>query len=131
MKYGSFFPSWQSHTDYLLLEIFFPEQHKSNQPKRQCQRTNTWEISSHSSFLFGIGLCFLIITGGIQIVRLVKRIPAGYQPFEEVVEGIRRQRSAETYEGQTRGLVEKLKNQYLVEVHQEYLPVVFANLGGA
>jgi len=73
----------------------------------------------------------LIITGGIQIVRLVKRIPAGYQPFEEVVEGIRRQRSAETYEGQTRGLVEKLKNQYLVEVHQEYLPVVFANLGGA
>jgi peptidyl-prolyl cis-trans isomerase SurA len=73
----------------------------------------------------------MVITGGIQIVRLVKRIPAGYQPFEEVVEGIRRQRSAETYEGQTRGLVEKLKNQYLVEVHEEYLPVVFANLGGA
>jgi peptidyl-prolyl cis-trans isomerase SurA len=73
----------------------------------------------------------LIITGGIQIVRLVKRIPAGYQPFEEVAEGIRRQRSAETYEGQTRGLVEKLRNQYLVEVHQEYLDVVFANLGGA
>ena len=73
----------------------------------------------------------LVITGGIQIVRLVKRIPAGYQSFEEVVEGIRRQRSAETYEDQTRGLVEKLKNQYLVEVHQEYLGVVFANLGGA
>jgi foldase protein PrsA len=73
----------------------------------------------------------LVITGGIQIVRLVKRIPAGYQSFEEVVEGIRRQRSAETYEDQTKGLVEKLKNQYLVEVHQEYLDVVFANLGGA
>jgi len=73
----------------------------------------------------------LIIPGGIQIVRLVQRIPAGYQSFEEVVEGIRRQRSAETYEDQTRGLVEKLKNQYLVEVDQEYLEVVFANLGGA
>ena len=73
----------------------------------------------------------LIIPGGIQIVRLVQRIPAGYQPFEEVVDGIRRQHSAETYESQTRGLVEKLKNQYLVEVHQEYLDVVYANLGGA
>jgi peptidyl-prolyl cis-trans isomerase SurA len=73
----------------------------------------------------------LIIPGGIQIVRLVQRIPAGFQPFEEVVDGIRRQHSAETYESQTRGLVEKLKNQYLVEIHQEYLDVVFANLGGA
>jgi parvulin-like peptidyl-prolyl isomerase len=73
----------------------------------------------------------LIIPGGIQIVRLVQRIPAGYQSFEDVVGGIRRQRSEETYESQTRGLVEKLKSQYLVEVHQEYLEVVFANLGGA
>lgn len=73
----------------------------------------------------------LIIAGGIQIVRLVQRIPAGYQPFEDVVGQIRRQRSEESYEGQTRGLVEKLKSQYLVEVHQEYLDVVFANLGGA
>ncbi|MDH3814689.1 MAG: SurA N-terminal domain-containing protein [Acidobacteriota bacterium] len=73
----------------------------------------------------------LVIPGGVQIVRLVQRIPAGFQPFEEVVDGIRRQHSAETYESQTRGLVEKLKNQYLVEVHQEYLDVVFANLGGA
>lgn len=73
----------------------------------------------------------LIIPGGIQIVRLVQRIPAGFQPFEEVVDGIRREHSAETYESQTRGLVEKLKNQYLVEVHDEYLDVVFANLGGA
>ena len=73
----------------------------------------------------------LVIAGGVQIVRLVQRIPAGFQPFEEVVDGIRRQHSAETYESQTRGLVEKLKNQYLVEVNQEYLDVVFANLGGA
>lgn len=73
----------------------------------------------------------LIIPGGVQIVRLVQRIPAGYQSFEEVVDGIRRQHSAESYEGQTRGLVEKLKNQYLVEVHPEYLGVVFASLSGA
>jgi foldase protein PrsA len=73
----------------------------------------------------------LIIPGGIQIVRLVQRIPAGYQSFEEVVGQIRRQRSAETYENQTRGLVEKLKSQYLVEVHREYMDVIFANLGGA
>jgi parvulin-like peptidyl-prolyl isomerase len=73
----------------------------------------------------------LTVTGGVQIVRLVERIPEGYQPFEDVVESIRRERSAESYEGQTRGLVEKLKQQYLVEVHREYLDIVFANLGGA
>ena len=73
----------------------------------------------------------LIIPGGVQIVRLVQRIPAGYLSFGDVVGQIRRQRSEESYENQTRGLVEKLKSQYLVEVHQEYLQVVFANLGGA
>jgi hypothetical protein len=44
---------------------------------------------------------------------------------------LRRQRSAEAYENQTRGLVEKLKQDYLVEVHEEYLDLVYANLGGA
>jgi len=73
----------------------------------------------------------LTVTGGVQIIRLVRSIPEGYQPFDEVVQQIRRERSEETYEGQTRGLVEKLKRQYLVEVHQEYLEIVFANLGGA
>jgi parvulin-like peptidyl-prolyl isomerase len=72
----------------------------------------------------------LTVAGGIQIVRLVERIPAGYQPFEDVINSIRRERSAESYESQTRGLVEKLKQQYLVEVHREYLDIVFANLGG-
>ena len=72
----------------------------------------------------------LAVSGGVQIVRLVQRIPAGYQPFEEVVDGIRRRRSEESYEGQTRGLVEKLKQQYLVEVHEEYLDLVFMNLSG-
>ena len=73
----------------------------------------------------------LTVAGGIQIVRLVERIPAGYLPFEEVVDSIRRERSAESYESQTKGLVEKLKQQYLVEVHREYLDIVYANLGGA
>lgn len=73
----------------------------------------------------------LTVAGGAQIVRLVKRIPASYVPFDEVVDSIRRERSAESYEGQTRGLVEKLKQQYLVEVHREYLDIVIANLGGA
>ncbi len=73
----------------------------------------------------------LSVPGGIQVVRLVQRIPAGYQPFDEVVEQLRRERSAESYEGQTKGLVEKLRQQYLVEVHREYLDIVFANLGGA
>ena len=72
----------------------------------------------------------LTVAGGVQIVRLVERLPAGYEPFEVVVESIRRERSAESYEGQTRGLVEKLKQQYLVEVHREHLDIVFANLGG-
>jgi parvulin-like peptidyl-prolyl isomerase len=73
----------------------------------------------------------LTVAGGVQIVRLVQRIPAGYLPFEEVVDSIRRERSAESYQSQTKGLVEKLKQQYLVEVHREYLDIVFANLGGA
>ena len=73
----------------------------------------------------------LAVAGGVQIVRLLERIPAGYQPFEEVIGDIRRERSAASYEGQTRGLVDNLKQQYLVEVHREYLDIVFANLGGA
>lgn len=72
----------------------------------------------------------LTVPGGVQIIRLVATIPAGYQPFDEVVGEIRRERSAESYEGQTRGLVEKLKKDYLVEVHEERLALVYRNLGG-
>ncbi len=73
----------------------------------------------------------LPVSGGVQIVRLVERIPAGYQPFEEVEEDLRRRRSADSYESQTRGLVEKLKKDYLVEVHEERLPLVYQNLAGS
>ena len=73
----------------------------------------------------------LLVPGGVQVIRLVQRIPEGYQPFDEVVTELRRQRSAETYESQTRGLVERLKQEYLVEVHQDRLATILDNLGGA
>lgn len=72
----------------------------------------------------------MVVPGGVQVILLVETIPAGYQPFEEVVDSIRRQESAESYEGQTRGLVDKLKKEYLVEVHEERLAIVYRNLGG-
>lgn len=72
----------------------------------------------------------LAVPGGLQIVRLVARIPAGYQPFEDVAEELRRQRSAESYESQTRGLVEKLRKDYLVEVHEDRLALVLESLAG-
>ena len=71
----------------------------------------------------------LPVPGGFQVIRLVRRIPEGYQPFEEVLPELRRKKSAESYESQTRGLVEKLRQEYLVEVHEEYLDQVFAQLG--
>ena len=72
----------------------------------------------------------LVVPGGVQVILLVQTIPAGYRPFDEVVDDIRRQVSAETYEGQTRGLVEKLKKEYLVEVYEDRLALVYRNLGG-
>lgn len=72
----------------------------------------------------------LVVPGGVQVLRLVETIPAGYQPFDEVASDIRRQVSAESYEGQTRGLVEKLKKEYLVEVYEDRLAIVYRNLGG-
>lgn len=68
--------------------------------------------------------------GGIQVVRLVRRIPAGYQPFEEVEESIRRQLSQGAYQDQTKGMVERLKGEYLVEVHEDRLDRIIVELGG-
>ncbi len=73
----------------------------------------------------------LEVPGGVQVVRLVERIPAGYQPFSEVVDQLRRQRSAESYEAQTKGLVERLRGEYIVVVHPERLPAIIAGLDGA
>ncbi len=73
----------------------------------------------------------LPVSGGVQVVRLVARIDAGYEAFEDVVEQLRRERSAASYEEQTRGLVEKLRREYLVEVHEDHLDLVMQRLGGA
>jgi parvulin-like peptidyl-prolyl isomerase len=59
--------------------------------------------------------------GGIQVIRLVRRMEAGVQLFDEVKELIRRQVSLETYEQQTRGVVERLKEQYLVQIDEDRL----------
>ena len=64
----------------------------------------------------------------MQVVDLVERIPAGYQPFDEVVDQLRRQRAAEDYESQTKGLVERLKEEYIVVVHPERIPAILAGL---
>jgi hypothetical protein len=72
----------------------------------------------------------LPVPGGVQVVDLVERIPAGYQPFDEVVDQLRRQRSAEDYESQTNGLVERLKEEYIVVVHPERIPAILAGLNG-
>jgi len=70
-------------------------------------------------------------TGGVQIVRLVRRIPAGYQPFDEVKESIRRQLSQAAYQDQTRGMVDRLKQEYLVEVHEDRLDKIISELPNA
>jgi parvulin-like peptidyl-prolyl isomerase len=69
--------------------------------------------------------------GGYQIIRLVRRVPAGYQPFDEVEEQIRRGLSEERYREQTQGLVDRLREEYLVEVHPEYLEGVLGGAGDA
>ncbi len=62
--------------------------------------------------------------GGFQVIRLVARIPAGYQPFDEVKEQIRRALSEKRYQEQSEGLVRKLREDYLVEVHEEMVDQV-------
>ncbi len=63
----------------------------------------------------------LSTAGGFQVIRLVKRTPAGYMPFDQVKEQIRREVSQKRYREQTDGLIKSLKKQYLVEVHEDLL----------
>jgi peptidyl-prolyl cis-trans isomerase SurA len=63
----------------------------------------------------------LSTSGGFQVLRLVRRVPEGYRPFEEVQEMLRRQLSQQRYQEQTRGLVDRLKKEYLVETRPELL----------
>jgi parvulin-like peptidyl-prolyl isomerase len=69
--------------------------------------------------------------GGYLVIRLIQRIPAGYQPFEEVKEPIRRQLSAEAYRDQTQGMVERLKDIYLVNVYEDRYQILLGELMAA
>ena len=68
----------------------------------------------------------LITAGGVQVIHLVDRIPEGYQPFEEVEEDIKRRMSADSYQSQSQAFVEKLKEEYLVEIDQKQLDHILA-----
>jgi len=60
--------------------------------------------------------------GGIQLLRVVKRIPATYTPFEEVEKEIRREEVQRIFLEQQKGMIDTLKKEYLVEIHREYIP---------
>ncbi len=66
--------------------------------------------------------------GGYLVVHLIRRIPAGYESFDEVAESIRRQLSQEAYKDQTQGMVERLKDDYLVEVHEDRFELILAQV---
>lgn len=63
----------------------------------------------------------VVTAGGIQVLRLVQRIPAGFRPFEEVEGEIRRRETERVFFDERRGFIERLKEDYLVEVHTERL----------
>ncbi len=62
--------------------------------------------------------------GGIQVIHLVERIPESYQTFEEVEEDIKRRMSANSYQEQSRGLVNRLRQEYLVTIDQKQLDFI-------
>ena len=62
-----------------------------------------------------------VTAGGIQVLRLVQRIPAGHQPFEEVEGEIRRRETERVFYDQRSGFIDRLKEKYLVEIHTERL----------
>ncbi len=69
--------------------------------------------------------------GGVQVIRLIERRPASFQPFEEVKEAIRREVSMSAYQQQTRGVVERLRGEYLVEINEQRLQDILRDLAGA
>jgi len=70
----------------------------------------------------------IVTAGGFQVIRLEGRIPAGYVPFEKVEEQLRRRLSQDAYQKQSKGLVDRLKKEYLVEVHEDLFKQVLAEL---
>jgi parvulin-like peptidyl-prolyl isomerase len=69
--------------------------------------------------------------GGVQVIRLIERRPASFQSFEEVKEAIRREVSMSAYQQQTRGVVERLRGEYLVEINEQRLQDILRDLVGA
>lgn len=66
----------------------------------------------------------LVTAGGVQVIHLVRRISEGYQPFEEVEDDIKRRMSNSSYQEQSRGFVEKLREEYLVTIDQKQLDFI-------
>lgn len=66
----------------------------------------------------------LATAGGVQVIHLVRRISEGYQPFEEVEDDIKRRMSNSSYQEQSRGFVEKLREEYLVTIDQKQLDFI-------
>ena len=61
---------------------------------------------------------------GIHVVKLVKRIPPGTRPFEEVASELREREVSERYRARLGGVVSGLKKRYVVESHPELLSAV-------
>ncbi len=69
--------------------------------------------------------------GGFQVVRLVRRIPTSYQPYDEVAAAIRRKMAMDSYQAQTRGVIDRLKKDYLVEIHEDRFQHLLDQIVGA
>lgn len=62
----------------------------------------------------------ILTPAGLLVVRVVKRIPASYKPFSEVVEVLRNEEMDRRYRQRLRAVVDNLKKRYVVEIHPEY-----------
>jgi len=66
----------------------------------------------------------LVTAGGVQVIHLVQRISEGYQPFVDVEEDIKRRMGNAAYQEQSRGFVERLREEYLVTIDQKQLDFI-------
>ena len=66
----------------------------------------------------------LVTAGGVQVIHLVQRISEGYQPFVDVEEDIKRRMGNRAYQEQSRGFVERLREEYLVTIDQKQLDFI-------
>jgi len=66
----------------------------------------------------------LVTAGGVQVIHIVERISEGYQPFDEVEEDIKRRMGNASYQEQSRGFVDRLREEYLVTIDQKQLDFI-------